>query len=104
MTPQRNLESADARSSARRARSSAPYGGLAYLGPFYGVPSIGFYSAESELMPAHLDIGWRLGRLIGTPVTLLDTRVAGMLRTLFSTTERGEADAADARLEAAVHS
>jgi len=55
------------------------YGGLAYVAPFYGVPSIGFYSRESELVPAHLDVGWRLGRLIGTAAVAVDTRNAGLL-------------------------
>ncbi len=88
MTLEQNLD-LQTRIISRARAFVGTYGGLAYLGPFYGVPSFGFYSTESELVPAHLDIGWRLGRLIGTPVTLLDTRVAGMLRTLFSTTERG---------------
>jgi glycosyltransferase involved in cell wall biosynthesis len=77
------------------------YGGLGYLGPFYGVPSFGFYSNESELVPAHLDIGWRLGRLVGTPVTLLDTSAASILRAVFGDAERR--DEADAPLEAAIH-
>ena len=102
MTLQRNLD-LQTRIISRARAFVGTYGGLAYLAPFYGVPSFGFYSTESELVPAHLDIGWRLGRLIGTPVTLLDVRVAGMLRTLFSVTEQGDADAADARLQAAVH-
>ena len=29
------------------------YGGLSYLAPFYGVPSIGFYSDDRGLKPAH---------------------------------------------------
>jgi hypothetical protein len=56
------------------------YGGLAYLGPFYGVPSVSFYSTEEELVPAHLDVSWRLGRTMGVSVTTLHTEMAGLLR------------------------
>ena len=81
MTPQRNLELQTRIISHARAFVGT-YGGLAYLGPFYGVPSVGFYSNESELVPAHLDVGWRLGRSTGAPLTALDVRNAGMLRML----------------------
>ena len=81
MTPQRNLELQTRIISHARAFVGT-YGGLAYLGPFYGVPSVGFYSNESELVPAHLDVGWRLGRSTGAPLTTLDARNAGMLRML----------------------
>ena len=58
------------------------YGGLAYVGPFYGVPSISFYSTESELVPVHLDVSWRLGQAMGVPVSVVHTQMAGLLRTL----------------------
>jgi hypothetical protein len=58
------------------------YGGLAYVGPFYGVPSISFYSTESELVPAHLDVSWRLGEAMGVPVSVVHTQMAGLLRSL----------------------
>ena len=58
------------------------YGGLAYVGPFYGVPSISFYSTESELVPAHLDVSWRLGQAMGVPVSVVHTQMADLLRTL----------------------
>jgi hypothetical protein len=60
------------------------YGGLAYLGPFYGVPSFSFYSTEDELVPAHIDVSWRLGRTTGAAVTILHTQMAGLLRNLLS--------------------
>ena len=60
------------------------YGGLAYLGPFYGVPSVSFYSTEEELVPAHLDVSWRLGRTMGVSVTTLHTKMAGLLRGVLS--------------------
>ena len=62
------------------------YGGLAYLGPFYGVPSIAFYSTEAELVPAHIDVRWRLGRAMGVPVSAIHTQTAGLLRTMLGST------------------
>jgi hypothetical protein len=62
------------------------YGGLAYLGPFYGVPSLSFYSAESELVPAHLDVSWRVGRTFGVRSTVLHTRLAPLLELLLPST------------------
>jgi hypothetical protein len=64
------------------------------VAPFYGVPSIGFYSQESDLMPAHLDVGWRLGRTMNAPLTVLDAKSVDLLRTLF-----GVLDAAGRRPE-----
>ena len=81
MTPERNLELQTQIISRARAFVGT-YGGLAYVGPYYGVPSIGFYSNEHELVPAHLDVGWRLGRSMGAPLTALDARGAGLLRLL----------------------
>ena len=85
MTPQRNLELQTRIISHARAFVGT-YGGLAYLGPFYGVPSVGFYSNESELVPAHLDVGWRLGRSTGAPLMTLDARSADMMRMLLGIT------------------
>ena len=81
MAPQRNLE-VQTRIIGEARAFVGSYGGLAYLGPFYGVPSVGFYSAESELIPAHLDVGWRLGKTMGAPLTALHVSSAGMLRML----------------------
>jgi hypothetical protein len=62
------------------------YGGLAYVGPFYGVPSISFYSTESELVPAHIDVSWRLGEAMGVPVAAIHTQMAGLLHTMLGST------------------
>jgi hypothetical protein len=93
MTPQKNLE-VQTRIIANARAFVGTYGGLAYLGPAYGVPSIGFYSNESELMPAHLDVGWRLGRSTGAPLAALDARSFGLLRTLFGDPGHDAAEAA----------
>ena len=82
MTPGANLE-LQTRIISRARAFVGTYGGLAYVAPFYGVPVIGFYSDETELVPAHLDVGWRLGKLIGTPAVALDTRSAPLLNMLF---------------------
>jgi hypothetical protein len=82
MTPQGNLE-LQTRIVANARAFVGTYGGLAYLGPLYGVPSVGFYSHESELVPAHLDVGWRLGKVTGAPLSTIDVKGAGMLRLLF---------------------
>ncbi len=81
MTPERNLEIQTEVISRARAFVGT-YGGLAYLAPLYGVPSISFYSTESELIPAHLDVSWRLARSAGVPVAAVHTRAVGLLRTL----------------------
>jgi hypothetical protein len=44
------------------------------------VPSISFYSTESELIPAHLDTAWRLARSMKVPVVAIPTAAAGWLR------------------------
>ncbi|HET9362134.1 MAG TPA: glycosyltransferase family 2 protein [Vicinamibacterales bacterium] len=86
MTPQGNLEM-QTRIVANARAFVGTYGGLAYLGPLYGVPSVGFYSHESELVPAHLDVGWRLGKVTGAPLSTIDVKGAGMLRLLFGAGE-----------------
>jgi glycosyltransferase involved in cell wall biosynthesis len=84
MTPQQNLE-LQTRIIANARAFVGTYGGLAYVAPFYGVPSVGFYSQESDLMSAHLDVGWRLGRAMNAPLAALDAKNVDLLRTLFGT-------------------
>jgi glycosyltransferase involved in cell wall biosynthesis len=79
MTPERNLE-VQTEIISRAKAFVGTYGGLAYLGPYYGVPSIGFYANETELVPVHLDVGWRLGRAMNAPVSTVDARSADILR------------------------
>ena len=55
------------------------YGGLAYLGPFLNVPTVGFYSNPAELVPAHLDVTWRLCREMQSPLTVLSTADVALL-------------------------
>jgi hypothetical protein len=55
------------------------YGWLAYLGPFLSVPTVGFYSNPAELVPAHLDVTWRLCREMRSPLTVLSTADVSLL-------------------------
>lgn len=40
------------------------YGGFSYLAPFYGVPSVAFYSREDKFLPVHLDVAYRASRVL----------------------------------------
>jgi len=81
MTAERNLEIQSEIVSNARAFVGT-YGGLAYLATFYGVPSYAFYSTQAELLPAHMDMWWRLTRLMGVPAAAIDTRSTDILRTV----------------------
>ena len=84
MALERNLEVQTEIISRARAFVGT-YGGLAYLAPFYGVPSISFYSTDSELIPAHFDTAWRLARTLQVPVAAVPTAAAGWLRLVLET-------------------
>ena len=73
MKPNANLEVQSAVISRARAFVGT-YGGLAYLGPYYGVPSVALYSDDTELVQAHLDVSKRYTRTLGTPLVMLHTR------------------------------
>jgi len=96
MALERNLEVQTEIISHARAFVGT-YGGLAYLAPFYGVPSISFYSTESELIPAHLDTAWRLARALNVPVAAVPTAAAGWLRFVLDGTGQVATPAAVAR-------
>lgn len=55
------------------------YGGLAYLGPFHGVPSVSFYSHHTELVLAHLDQTERMCRATGATMSAVSVEAAGWL-------------------------
>ncbi|MDA1093218.1 MAG: glycosyltransferase family 2 protein [Acidobacteria bacterium] len=82
MTPTQNLEVQSAVIANARAFIGT-YGGLAYLGPFYGVPSIGLFSNAAELVLTHLDVSRRLSRQLGVPLVTLDVQEVEMVETLF---------------------
>jgi glycosyltransferase involved in cell wall biosynthesis len=89
MTPERNLEVQTEIVSNARAFVGT-YGGLAYLATFYGVPSIAFYSTQAELLPAHMDVWWRVSRLMGVSASAIDARATDLLRTVLGSVVRME--------------
>lgn len=54
VTPTNNLE-VQSRVIANARAFIGTYGGLSYLAPFFGVPSIAFHSHDKDLKPAHLE-------------------------------------------------
>ena len=94
MTPTTNLEV----QSSIIARSRAfvgTYGGLSYLGPFYGVPTIGLFSNEAELVPTHLDVSRRLARHLGTSLVTLDVKELSMVELLCDTLNGADSGVAE---------
>ncbi|MEE2791794.1 MAG: glycosyltransferase family 2 protein [Acidobacteriota bacterium] len=81
MTPTNNLEVQSAVIGRARAFVGT-YGGLSYLGPFYGVPTIGLFSNEAELVPTHLDVSRRLSRHLGAPLVTLNVKEVPMVEML----------------------
>jgi hypothetical protein len=59
MTPQNNLALQTAIIQGAAAFVGT-YGGLSYLAPFYGVPSLSFYSRPSWFNRCHLDLAYRV--------------------------------------------
>lgn len=83
MQANRNLE-IQSQVISRAKAFVGTYGGLAYLGPYYGVPSIALYSDESELVQAHLDVSRRYTRRLGTPLVMLHTREVDLIRAVIA--------------------
>ncbi len=50
------------------------YGGLAHLGPFYGVPAIGFATDPAAINPVHLTLHRRTAARYGTWLAVVDGR------------------------------
>jgi len=70
MTPTNNL-TLQSQIISRASAFIGTYGGLSYLGPYYKVPTMTFYSEPDELVPAHVDATWRLCRAMRSPLTML---------------------------------
>ena len=98
MTPTNNLAVQSAIIANARAFVGT-YGGLSYLGPFYGVPSVAFYSDPNGIVATHLDMTHRLSRMMSSPLVTLDVNEAGLLRLVLASTEGGPV-AVDAHPEA----
>ncbi len=78
MTPTNNLR-LQSQIISRATALVGTYGGLSYLGPYYKVPTIAFYSDAHELVPAHVDATWRLCRATGTPLTMMHVGDAALV-------------------------
>lgn len=91
MTPGQNLET-QTRIIANARAFVGTYGGLAYLGPLHGVPSVGVYSDMSQIVLAHLDVTDRLCRAMDTPLVTLDVGAAGLMRWVFDSLGRDGPD------------
>jgi len=87
MSPTRNLEIQSAVIAGARAFVGT-YGGLSYLGPFYGVPTIALFSNAAELVAAHLDVSHRLSRRLAVPLLTLDVRDVAIIEMLLGTLDR----------------
>ncbi|MFQ5792673.1 MAG: hypothetical protein ACE5JI_19560, partial [Acidobacteriota bacterium] len=70
----------------RRARIFiGTYGGFSYLAPFYGVPSVAFYSDENGFLPMHLEVARRaVISFDGASLIALNTRDVNILRMMMS--------------------
>lgn len=79
MTARNNLE-IQTRVIARARAFFGTYGGLSYLAPFCGVPSIAFSSDERYFLPQHLEVAHRAFQQLGTSFLALHTRDVEMLR------------------------
>jgi hypothetical protein len=88
MMPRNNLD-VQTRIIAGAVRHYGTYGGLSYLGPFLGVPSVGFYSDVDHFEGVHLDVAYRVFRQLGTSFTVLNTVDAEGLGLLVDETGHG---------------
>jgi hypothetical protein len=78
MTPENNLEIQTR--AIRHARALVgTYGGLMCLAALCGVPAIGFYSHDTKLLSAHVDMADRLGRRMDAPITMLRVDQAALV-------------------------
>ncbi len=73
VAPSRNL-GAQTAVLARARLFVGTYGGLAHLGPFYGVPAIGFATDPATINPVHLTLHRRTADTYGTWLSVVDAR------------------------------
>jgi len=101
--PQKNLE-AQTRLIAGARGFVGTYGGFSYLAPFYGVPSLSFFSRRNGFETHHLDLANRVfDRLLPGGFLALDRRAAGLVDPAVGRwTARGAVPAPDAAAEAEV--
>jgi hypothetical protein len=94
--PEKNLER-QTHLIASASRFVGTYGGFSYLAPFYGVPSLSFFSRQG-FEPHHLELAQRVfGRLLPGGFRALDRRGANALEFLGGTGAQLPASASVAR-------
>ena len=77
--PHRNLER-QTRLIAGARGFVGTYGGFSYLAPFYGVPSLSFFSRRNGFEPHHLELAHRVfDRLLPGGFLALDRRAAHLV-------------------------
>jgi hypothetical protein len=83
MTPRNNLE-IQTKVISRAKAFVGTYGGLSYLAPFYGVPSVSFYSHREKFSPQHLELARRVfGNFRRGSYVVLDTSDLDVLGRAF---------------------
>ncbi len=95
VTPNDNLD-VQSRVIANSRALIGTYGGLSYLAPFYGVPSIGFYSDDRDLKPAHRGATDAACRALGKRLIELHVDDLDLLDLLVDTVKIGGAACGDA--------
>jgi hypothetical protein len=88
MTPANNL-TIQAQIVSRAKALVGTYGGLSYLWPCYRLPTLSFYSAPEELVSAHLDTGWRLSRVMSTPLVSLHSGDVDLINSAIGRVDAG---------------
>jgi hypothetical protein len=89
--PQRNLERQTALIAGARGFVGT-YGGFSYLAPFYGVPSLSFFSRRTGFEAHHLDLANRVfDRLLPGGFLALDRRAAALVDPAVGRWTRGRA-------------
>ncbi len=78
MTPRNNLE-VQSRIIARSRCFTGTYGGLSYLAPFYGKPSISFHEKQGDLKDGHVATATAVFSALNVPFILLTPDSAKLL-------------------------
>jgi len=81
MTPANNLD-VQTRIIARSRGFVGTYGGLSYLAPFFGKPSIAFHERTDDVMDAHVNTAMTVFRGMNAPFILLTLDEAELVREL----------------------
>jgi len=58
------------------------YGGLSYLAPFLGKPSVAFHDGRKQLLDAHVNTAATIFRGLGAPFALLTPKDADLLNEI----------------------